>query len=129
MKERELSKAVVQLLQYEENKGNLYFIRNNSYAGYLSHAKNVPGHYTMQGKKGCSDLIVFFKSNNQSLLGNGSTEFWELKGNGNKQSPDQRDFEIKIGLLGFRYYLITEFSQAERLINKRKVFYNNAKNF
>jgi len=125
VRERELSKAVIQLLQYEENKGNLYFIRNNSYAGYLSHSRNAPGHYTRQGKKGCADLIVFFPKILPSKVGfncsDGIAQFWELKGNGGKQSPEQKEFEIKIGLLGFRYYLITELSQAERLINEKGV--------
>lgn len=119
MKERELSKSIIQLLQYEENKGNLYFIRNNSYAGYLSHSRNAPGHYTRQGRAGCSDIIVFFKG--------GKTQFWELKAEkhvGHKilkgqQSKEQKEFEIKIGLLGYRYYLITELSQAENCIRNR----------
>lgn len=110
MKERDLSKAVVQFLQYEENKGNLYFLRNNSFAGKIQRANGSSG-WIRNNKKGTSDLIIFFP--------NGKTQFWELKSSTGKQSEDQASFEIKIGLLGFRYYLITEFSQAERIINEK----------
>ena len=110
MKERDLSKAVIQLLQYEENKGNLYYIRNNNFAGKISKPNGSSG-WIRNNKKGSADYFVFFK--------NGITQFWELKGDGGKQSPYQKEFEIKIGLLGFRYYLVTEFSQAERLIKEK----------
>lgn len=63
---------------------------------------------------GVSDLVV--------LLPEGRTVFIELKNPNRKgrQSPAQKDFEARAGLLGHEYLLWASWADVERFINERR---------
>ena len=63
---------------------------------------------------GVSDLVV--------LLPEGRTVFIELKNPNGKgrQSPAQKDFEARAGLLGHEYLLWASWADVERFINERR---------
>jgi hypothetical protein len=113
MKESQIQRAIVQYLQLLENQGKLYFIRNNTYAGYLSHSPHVSRswHYTKQGKKGCADLIIFRP---QEVI------FCEVKSETGRQSPEQKDFAEKITALGYHYVLVRSVGEVEELLKSDK---------
>jgi hypothetical protein len=97
MKESLVKNSIVHYLQMLENQGRLYFIRNNTYSGYLSFSPTQRGHYTRQGKIGCSDIIIFMKD---------SVIFCECKSDTGEQSVEQKDFQKKIEALEYYYIIV-----------------------
>ncbi len=63
---------------------------------------------------GVSDLVVLFPD--------GRAVFIELKNPNGKgrQSPTQKDFEARVGLLGHEYLLWSNWGQVEAFINERR---------
>ena len=59
--------------------------------------------------KGASDLVV--------ILPNGKLIFVELKQPKGVQSPEQKDFENRVILLGFEYHIIKSLDEFKILIN------------
>ena len=107
MKESQIQAQVVQYLQYLENAGRLYFIRNNVFTGQIRRRDGSIG-YMRQGKSGTSDLIIFLKG--------GRTIFCELKSEKGKQSFLQMEFERKIKQLGYEYQVIKSIEELEKIL-------------
>ena len=61
-------------------------------------------------RKGASDFVVLMQ--NRAI-------FFEAKTEIGKQSPDQKEFEIDVGKLGFEYYLIRSLEQFKSIILKQ----------
>jgi hypothetical protein len=106
MKEAELSRVIKDYLQFQENLGKLYFVRNNSLAGTLLR-KNGYKSYVRQGKKGSPDFIV---------LADGKYIGLELKGEGGKLSPEQEEAKKKIEKLGGIYKIITSLEDLIEIL-------------
>ena len=60
-------------------------------------------------KKGASDFVVLMP--NRAI-------FFEAKTEVGKQSPEQKEFEIDVGALGFEYYLIRSVEEFRSIILK-----------
>ena len=59
--------------------------------------------------KGASDLVV--------ILPNGKLIFVELKQPKGVQSPEQKDFENRVILLGFEYHIIKSLDEFKKIIH------------
>jgi len=100
--ESKIVTAICQYLQFEENLGRLYHIRNNS------GAYKVGNRFIRFGKAGSSDIIIF--------LPNGKTIFAEVKTEKGKQNKNQINFQASIEKLGFEYHIVRKPSDIEKLI-------------
>lgn len=100
MKETLIQSAILNLLQLHQNMGHLYFIRNNSGA-----VVNQQGRFIRMGRRGSSDIIVFFKG--------GSTEFWEVKNEKGKLNANQIEFRDYVTELGYKYHILRSVDDAE----------------
>ena len=87
MRESQILSAIINYLQYAQNRKELYFVR-----------ENTGGRYIRFGKRGISDLIVYFKG--------GRTEFWEVKNEKGRLENSQKEFKEFIEELGFIYRII-----------------------
>lgn len=103
-KEKDIKKAVMQLLAIYEKQEKLITIRNNSFAGFIQRTDGYKS-YINNAKKGMADVMVFFPG--------GKAEFWELKSSIGKQKPAQLEFEVKVEKLGFDYRIIRSLEEAQ----------------
>lgn len=108
MKETGIQTAIIYILQLYQNMGDLYFIRNNSGA-----VMTAQGRYIRMGRRGSSDLLVFFKG--------GTAEFWEIKNEKGRLNKNQIEFRDFITSLGFKYRIIRGVDEIESFIPKRNV--------
>ena len=103
--------AIMQILQYYQNMGKLYYLRNNTGA-YASSYKNKMGEdktrFIHFGRFGAADLLVFFKR--------GHTEFWEIKSIKGSLSKGQFEFKEFMGNLGYIYRVFRSADEAEKVI-------------
>ena len=90
-----------------ERLKRLKFIRNNSGAMPLSYKGRQ--RFVRFGKEGSSDFIIF--------LPKGITIFIEAKSDTGKQSFEQIEFEGRITMLGYKYYLIRTFDEAKEIVD------------
>jgi Holliday junction resolvase-like predicted endonuclease len=102
-KESQIVTAICNFLQYEENKGNLYFIRNNTGA-FATQPLGGNRRFVRYGKVGTSDIIIFMSS--------GRTIFVEVKTATGKQNDNQKAFEQKITALGFEYHIVRDVEKV-----------------
>jgi len=93
MRESQILSAIINYLQYAQNRKELYFVRENTGA-----VMGQSGRYIRFGKRGISDLIVYFKG--------GRTEFWEVKNEKGRLENSQKEFKEFIEELGFIYRII-----------------------
>jgi hypothetical protein len=100
MKEKELSILVKGFLTLQEARGKLYWVRNNSFEGYLSRGKSNYKSYVKQGKIGSPDFIVLIKDGGWVGL--------ELKGNKGKLSEEQFKAKQEIERLGGQYVVVKD---------------------
>jgi hypothetical protein len=106
MKEKDLQKAVIQWLQYQENLGKLYFIRNNTFRGQIMRKNGTVG-FMRQGKVGCGDIIIFMPESR--------VIFAELKSDKGKLSLEQNEFRNRIDELGYEYWVIRSIDELEKI--------------
>jgi len=106
MRESELSRAVRDYLQYEENLGNLYFDRLQ--AGSLLAKYGDRFNKVTLCKPGTADYFVLKWEEPDWAPTKGWTRviFLELKGKGGKQTDDQKDFAEAVGRQGGEYYIV-----------------------
>jgi hypothetical protein len=98
--------ACLHLLQFYENQGKLYFIRNNSFAGHIQRANGSRG-FINNSKKGAPDIIACIAG------------VWvgiEIKAK-TKQSPEQKEAEQLIVSVGGQYWLIRDVETLQANIN------------
>lgn len=103
MREAPVKKAIKEYLTIQENLKKCYFVRNNSFAGFLLDAKGRK-HWVQNGKAGSPDFIV--------CLNGGKWLGIEVKGDG-KQTKEQIECEKFIKKLGGIYLLATSVKDVE----------------
>jgi hypothetical protein len=101
--ESQLQKAILHRLAWTKN---IYYIRNNSYAGRII-GNDGKTWYMRNNKKGSPDII---------LLKNG---FWlglEIKTEEGRQSPEQKQAEKDIRKAGGHYFIIRSLEELEAVL-------------
>jgi len=106
-KERDLQRAVLTYLQYQENLGRVYFFRNNSFAGYVTRPGQKKPSYIKNNKPGMPDIVVCYQGRFIGL---------ELKGTKGKQSEEQKEAERVIHTAGGEYYVIRDLEEVISLL-------------
>ncbi len=106
-KEKQIQSAIINYLEYLQNQGELYYIRNQSGALKIDDRR-----FIRFGRRGSADIIVFFKG--------GVCQFWEIKTNKGRQSQSQKEFENVIKRLGFEYYIVRSLDDAQKIIYRIK---------
>lgn len=100
LSEADIQKQIIQYLALQENMGNLYFLRNNSFSGFIERKNAKPGQergFIKNNKKGTADIIVCRKGIFVGL---------EVKSATGKQSRWQKEAENKILKAGGQYYVV-----------------------
>jgi len=88
----------------------------NQFKGLIFSVPNGGSRHILEAKKlketgqmaGVADLIV--------LMPNGITYFFEVKTEKGKQSDAQIEFQSKVELLGFNYYLVRSLEDFRKII-------------
>jgi hypothetical protein len=96
---------------------NNYCLKNQNPRGIIFSVPNGGTRFVVEAKKlkqtgllsGVSDLIL--------ITPKGKAIFLELKTQTGKQSDSQKDFEIRIKNLGYKYYIIRTLEEFKELIN------------
>ena len=108
MKESALLKSITDYLQYLENMGRLYFVRNNSGA-FVGEYKGKK-RFVRFGKKGSSDIIIYLKG--------GKVIFIEAKTEKGEQTANQIAFERLIKTLGYDYHVVRSFEEFDKIFKE-----------
>ena len=106
-KESDIQKPIIDYLQILENRGEIYFNRNNSFAGKITR-KNGSKGYIKNNKPGTPDIIFCYKG---KYIG------FETKTETGKQSDLQKEAEAKIKRAGGLYFIVRSVNQAITIIN------------
>ncbi len=106
-KESDIQKPIIDYLQILENRGEIYFVRNNSFAGEIKR-KNGSKGYIKNNKPGTPDIIFCYKG---KYIG------FETKTETGKQSDLQKQAESKIKRAGGLYFIVKSVNQAINIIN------------
>ncbi len=118
MTEKDLQRTILEFLQYEENKGNLYFFRSASNALPVVY-KNKKGEtqrsWARTGKAGCPDIVCCLKQN--SAIGvKGLFVGLECKSAKGTQSLSQAIAQQAIEKAGGYYFVVRELKQVEDIL-------------
>lgn len=97
--EQDIQSAIVELLDYYERQGKLFFFRSASGA-----VKTESGRYFKTGRAGVADLTVCAKGGKFIAL--------EVKRQNGRQSEAQRLIEGRIKSLGGAYYIVHSVDEA-----------------
>lgn len=106
MMESLIQQACLTYLQMLENQGKLYFVRNNSFAGFLQRGNGSVGYIKNQ-KRGTPDIIVCYQGRFVGL---------EIKGPKGRQSEFQKEAEAAIRKAGGEYYVIRDTDHLREII-------------
>ena len=96
VKESDIQKECLQMLQILENKGKIYFIRCNVFSGKIKRSNGSDG-FIRQAKSGAPDIIVCVAG---KFIG------FEIKTESGKQSDLQKAAQLKIEKSGGKYFII-----------------------
>ncbi len=107
VKESDIQKECLQMLQILENQGKIYFLRCNVFSGKIKRANGQDG-FIKQAKAGAPDIIICVK---------GKFVGFEVKTETGKQSDLQMQAESKIKRAGGLYFIVRSVNQAITIIN------------
>lgn len=93
-------------LLINEKRCLVYSVPNDSINAIESKRKKNTGML-----KGVSDLVL--------LLPNGKSIFVEVKFGSNTQSDSQKEFQARVQLLGFEYWLVYSLEQFQKLCEQQ----------
>ena len=96
VKESDIQKECLQMLQILENQGKIYFIRCNVFSGKIKRANGTDG-FIRQAKAGAPDIIICVDGLFVGL---------EIKTESGKQSDLQKAAQLKIEKSGGKYFII-----------------------
>jgi hypothetical protein len=105
--EKDIQKSVIDYLNILENQGKIYFIRTNSFAGYIKRRNGTYG-WIQNNKSGCPDIIVCGHSGKFIGL--------EIKVFSGKQSDYQKLAEADIRKAGGEYYIVRSVEDVKMII-------------
>lgn len=105
MTETQIQNAICQFLQYLENQGKLYFFRSGSGA-----LKTEAGNYFKTGKAGCPDI---------SLIINGRYIGLEVKTKKGRQTPNQKEAQMRIEKAGGEYYIVRSVREVKVIVHAK----------
>lgn len=107
VKEGDLVKGIRNYVQFYENKGLAYIIRNNTIRQSVIRKDGSKG-FLQNGKAGSPDLIVCAKGRFVGI---------ECKRKGNKQSDLQKAAQAAIEKAGGMYWLVYSFDEFKSLFD------------
>ncbi len=102
--EHDAQKAIIEYLKYDRD---VYWMRNNSFAGKIMRPDGSTG-WVNNAKKGAPDIV---------LCKNGLWIGLEIKCRGGRQSPDQKQAEADIRKAGGQYYIIHTIDDLTFVLN------------
>lgn len=106
MSESKTITAICYYLQIMENRGDLYFFRNNSFRGKILREDNTAG-WINNNKKGTPDIIICYE---------GYFIAFEIKSKKGTQTLDQKVTEFKIKKTGGFYYIIKNVEDIQNIL-------------
>lgn len=118
MAEIEIQRAIIQYLQFLENKGEAYFIRANSFAGKFTRGNGSIG-WIKNNKPGCPDIIVCYYGKFIGL---------EVKTPLGKQSDYQKIAQKMIENSKGYYAIVHKVGDVVDILRIVKKCYNNKNN-
>ena len=107
MQEKLIQQAVITTLQYHENMGGCYFIRNNAFQGRIQRPNGSQG-YIKNAKPGSPDILVLYKGRFIGI---------EIKSETGKQTANQMEAEEKIRRAGGEYYVVRSVEDLLKILN------------
>ena len=117
MKEADLKKTVIDLLQYKQNLGELVFFRLNS--GDFIEVRGDTRRRIKGCMKGCADILVLRKNKYADIV-YPKVLFLELKSEKGKQTLEQKEFQQLVTGDGISYYIIRSIEEVESLLKEVK---------
>lgn len=103
-----IQRAILTLLQYLENEGKVYFVRNNSFGGRVQRYDGSFGHIK-NAKRGSPDILVCVNT-----PGGGIFVGIEVKSPSGRQSSEQKEAQTAIEKAGGKYYLARSVDDVEQ---------------
>ena len=118
VRERDVLKAIKDILDYMANQGRLMYIRIQA-GGYPT----ADGSFIKMAKAGAPDILVFKKASE----GNGNKRLYymrtialEAKATRGHQSEEQKEWQQKFEELGGEYYVIRSVDEVLRILSYLK---------
>ena len=108
--EHQIQKQIIDYLQYRENMGHLYFIRNNSFSGKIQRRDGSQG-FVKNNKKGSADIFLCVKGKWFSI---------EVKREKGKQSKEQKEDQQKVEKVGGKYFVVHSLEELLKSIDLRQ---------
>lgn len=109
MKESDIQKAIIEYLSFRKD---VYFIRNNNFAGAFVRSNGSKG-YVRNLKAGSPDIVVLYNGNWIGL---------EVKTEEGRQSELQLQAEQDIKNCGGIYAVVHDIGEVEMILNKLSTF-------
>jgi hypothetical protein len=103
IKESQIQSVIENYLKLLENIGKLVYTKNNSGA-----LKTERGSFMRFGKSGSPDFFIFLNDN--------KTLHIEVKAEKGVQSPNQKDYQIKVEKLGHKYFIVRSLNDVKKLL-------------
>ncbi len=103
IKESEIQKQIVEYLNYRKD---VYFTRNNSFAGKIMRGNGSVG-YIKNNKPGAPDIIILFKGR---YIGA------EIKNKTGHQAEVQKQAEADIRRNGGEYYIVRSLEEIREIL-------------
>jgi len=103
--EKEIQKTILDYLMYLENAGDVYYFRNNSFAGKFERVDGSQG-FIKNNKKGMPDIIVCYKGYFIGL---------EVKTAKGEQSIWQVMSEAAIKSAGGQYFIVRSLDDVQNI--------------
>lgn len=107
--EKQIQKEIINYLQILENRGQLYFVRNNSFEGKFKRRNGSEG-YIKNNKKGTPDILVCYSG---IFIG------FEVKTKTGKQSPYQKIAEQRIKNASGKYFIVRSVSDVVNTLENK----------
>ena len=105
-KESEILREIIKFLEILENRGDIYFSRNNSFKGKIKRQDGSEG-FIKNNKPGSSDIIICYRGRYIGL---------EIKTQSGKQLEDQKKAEAAIKRAGGEYYIVRSVNDVFNIL-------------
>lgn len=103
-----IQQAILAYLAYEENKGRVWAIRNNTFSGHIQRANGSRG-YVKNSKEGSPDVL---------LCAAGRFVGVEIKTEKGKQNPAQKACQQAVEKAGGTYLLVRSVDELQRELGR-----------
>lgn len=106
MRESLIQNGIIHYLTILEAQNKLYFIRNNSFSGFVQQ-RNGFKSFIKNAKKGSPDILLCVR---------GGFVAFEVKTDIGRQSIEQKQTQEKIEACGGKYYIIRSIDEVQNIL-------------